>query len=269
MELTPDTAKLLAFLAGLGLFAGLETWRPVRARQLPRWRRFGFNAGVALLNTVVLRLLVAAPLLFWLLHAQERGFGLAPWLGLQGWVEVLISHVVLDAFDYGWHRANHRVSFLWRFHKAHHSDTEMDVSTALRFHPGELLISALIKAMWIALWGPSVVAWLLFEALVSFCAQFHHSNIALPPRLDRALARLIVTPRFHTAHHAVQRQWGDRNFSVIFSVWDRLFGSLAVVPAADHSLQQPEALGLPEQRERAFAPLAYLAEPLSASNTRL
>lgn len=265
MELTSDSAKLLAFLAGLGLFAGLETWRPARALQHPRWRRFGFHAGVALLNTVIVRLLVATPLLLWLQYVQQQGWGLASWLGLQGGVELLVSLVVLDAFDYFWHRANHRVGFLWRFHKAHHSDTEMDVSTALRFHPGELLISALVKALWIALWGPSVAAWVLFEILVSLFAQFHHSNLALPPGFERALAWFIVTPRYHTAHHAVPRHWGDRNFSIIFSVWDRLFGSLAVVPPG----VEPKPLGLPEQRERAFAPLAYLAEPLNASNTRL
>lgn len=265
MELTPDAAKLLAFIGGLVVFAGLETLRPLRARQQPRWRRFGFHAGVALLNTVIVRLLVAAPLLLWLQHVQQQGWGLASWLGLQGGVEVLISLVVLDAFDYFWHRANHRVGFLWRFHKAHHTDTEMDVSTALRFHPGELLISAVVKALWIVLWGPSVAAWVLFEILVSLFAQFHHSNLALPPRCERALAWLVVTPRYHTAHHAVQRHWGDRNFSILLTVWDRLFDSLAAVPPG----VEPEPLGLPAQRERAFAPLAYLAEPLSRSNTRL
>ena len=171
-----------------------------------------------------MRLLVYVPLLAWIVYVEQMGWGLARKLGLSGWVEFLLTTVVvLDFFDYVWHRANHRIAFLWRFHKAHHADNDLDVFTALRFHPGELLISALVKATWIIIWGPSAFAWFLFEASVSLCAQMHHSNIDLPDKLERKFAAFIVTPRFHAAHHLVDRQFGDRNFSTIFSFWDRFF----------------------------------------------
>jgi hypothetical protein len=148
---------------------------------------------------VFIRVFAYVPFLLWAVYVEEEGWGLSRWLGLVGWIEILLSIVVLDLFDYLWHRANHHVRFLWRFHKAHHADTAMDVTTALRFHPGELLLSALMKAVWIAVWGPTVIAWFLFEALVSLCAQFHHSNIDFPNPVERWLSRgarlLVSTPR--------------------------------------------------------------------------
>jgi sterol desaturase/sphingolipid hydroxylase (fatty acid hydroxylase superfamily) len=227
-----------------------------------------FHGGIALFNTTLIRVVAYVPALLWAVHVEEQGWGLARWLGLIGWVEIVVSIVVLDCFDYFWHRANHRVRFLWRFHKAHHADTGMDVTTALRFHPGELLISVLVKAAWIAIWGPTVVAWFLFEALVSLSAQFHHSNLDFPDRVERRLSRLIVTPRFHAAHHLVDQRYGNRNFSTILSVWDRLFASRVEGPPGA-ALGDPDgafALGLPQDRTLAFSPGAWLVEPLRRRN---
>jgi len=218
------------------------------------------------LNTVLVRVFVYVPFLVFSVYVDEEGWGLSRMLGIVGWPEILLSLVVLDFFDYVWHRANHRVRFLWRFHKAHHADTGMDVSTALRFHPGELLLSALVKAAWIAVWGPLVVAWFLFEALVSLCAQFHHSNIDFPDGMERWLSLVIVTPRFHAAHHAVDRHYGDANFSTIFSCWDRLFGSYARPADGGATTRGADALGLPEARALAFSPLAWLDEPCRRRN---
>ena len=145
---------------------------------------------------------------------------LVRWLGLSGWEEFVISLVVLDAFDYWWHRWNHRIPLLWRFHKAHHADNEIDVSTALRFHPGELLVSGGMKGIWIVLWGPSAVAWFVFEVAVSLSAQWHHANIDLPDRVESKLKHLIVTPRYHAMHHMVDRSYGDAYFSTVFSIWE-------------------------------------------------
>jgi len=266
MDIDLDTGKLIVFVAGLAVFLALETLFPARPWQGDRLRRLGFHAGVAALNTVLVRVFVYVPFLVFSVHVDEEGWGLSRMLGLVGWVEILLSIVVLDFFDYVWHRANHRVRFLWRFHKAHHADTGMDVSTALRFHPGELLISALVKAAWLAVWGPLVVAWFLFEALVSLCAQFHHSNIDFPDGLERWLSLVIVTPRFHAAHHAVDRRYGDANFSTIFSFWDRLFGSYARPADGGATTHGAGALGLPEARELAFSPLAWLDEPCRRRN---
>jgi sterol desaturase/sphingolipid hydroxylase (fatty acid hydroxylase superfamily) len=269
MDIDLDTGKLIVFVAGFALFFALETLAPARPWQGDRLRRLGFHAGVAVLNTVVVRVLVYVPFLVFSVYVDEEGWGLSRMLGLTGWTEIVLAVVVLDFFDYLWHRANHRVKFLWRFHKAHHADTGMDVTTALRFHPGELLISALVKAAWIAIWGPLVVAWFLFEALVSLCAQFHHANIDFPDGVERWLSRFIVTPRFHAAHHAVDRHYGNANFSTIFSVWDRLFGTWAEPAAGGATTRAPGTLGLPEARELAFSPLAWIDEPCRARNLEL
>jgi sterol desaturase/sphingolipid hydroxylase (fatty acid hydroxylase superfamily) len=268
MELNLDTGKLVVFLAGLGCFFMLETLWPARRTAGPRWRRLLFHGGIAAFNTTLIRVVAYVPALLWAVHVEEQGWGISRWLGLVGWAEILLSIVVLDFFDYLWHRANHRVRFLWRFHKAHHADTAMDITTALRFHPGELLISVLVKAGWVVIWGPTVVAWFLFEALVSLSAQFHHTNIDFPNRTERWLSRLIVTPRFHAAHHLVDQGYGNRNFSTILSVWDRLFGSRVDGPsgAALGGAAGPLRLGLPHERALAFSFGAWLAEPLRQRN---
>jgi len=266
MDIDLDTGKLVVFVAGFVLFFLLETLFPARPWPANRLRRLGFHAGVAMLNTVLIRVFVYVPFLVFSVYVDEEGWGLSRMLGIVGWPEILLSIVVLDFFDYVWHRANHRVRFLWRFHKAHHADTGMDVSTALRFHPGELLLSALVKAAWIAVWGPLVVAWFLFEALVSLCAQFHHSNIDFPDGIERWLSLLIVTPRFHAAHHAVDRHYGDANFSTIFSFWDRLSSSYARPADGGATTRGADALGLPEARALAFSPLAWLDEPCRRRN---
>jgi sterol desaturase/sphingolipid hydroxylase (fatty acid hydroxylase superfamily) len=266
MELNLDTGRLIVFVAGFLLFLGIETVAPARPWHSARGHRLAFHVGVAALNTVLIRVLAYVPFLLWLVYVEEQGWGLSRWLGLVGWTEIVVSVVVLDLLDYFWHRANHRVRLLWRFHKAHHADTSMDVSTSLRFHPGELLVSALMKALWIVAWGPTVVAWFLFEALVSLCAQFHHSNIDLPNAVERWLSRVVVTPRFHAAHHAVDQRYGNANFSTICSVWDRLFSSYARPADDGATTSAANALGLPDARELAFSVVAWLDEPLRPRN---
>ena len=269
MDVDLDTGRLWLFLGGFLLFLSLETLRPSRPWAGDRLRRLALHGGIAAFNTFTVRLLVFVPFLLWTVHVEEQGWGLSRQLGLVGWPELLLSVAVLDGLDYFWHRANHRIRFLWRFHKAHHSDRGMDVTTALRFHPGELLLSAFAKAAWILLWGPTVIAWFLFEALVSLCAQFHHANLDFPDRVERILSRIVVTPRYHAAHHAVDRRWGDANFATILSVWDRLFGSYAAPAAGGATTRAPDALGLPEARETAASPLALLAEPFRKRNLGL
>ncbi|MFT4721718.1 MAG: sterol desaturase/sphingolipid hydroxylase (fatty acid hydroxylase superfamily) [Candidatus Azotimanducaceae bacterium] len=269
MDIDLDTGKLVVFIAGLLFFFSVETAFPKRPWQQSRLQRVLFHISVAALNTVIVRALIFVPLLLWLVYVEEQGWGISRWLGLVGWVEILASVVVLDLLDYFWHRANHRVNFLWRFHKAHHADTSMDVTTALRFHPCELIVSALAKAIWVAIWGPTAIAWFIFEGLISLCAQFHHTNIDFSDRIEQPLSRLIVTPRFHAAHHAVDRQYGDANFSTIFSCWDYLMRSYVRPADNGATTSGTNDLGLPEARDLAFSPLAWVMEPLSRRNLRL
>lgn len=269
MDIDLDTGKLIVFIGGLSIFLLLESLLPARQWQGRRLSRLAFHGAVAVLNTVLIRLLIYVPFLFWVVYVEQQGWGLSRWLGLSDVLELVVSIIVLDFFDYLWHRANHRVSFLWRFHKAHHADTEMDVTTALRFHPGELILSAFAKGLWILIWGPTAIAWFVFEAMVSLCAQFHHSNIDFPDAVERHLAKVLVTPRFHAAHHAVDRHLGDRNFSTIFSCWDILAGTLAKPAVAGEAPPVPGQLGLPEARDLAFSVKAWLLEPFSRRNIGL
>lgn len=264
MNVDLDTGRLIVFLGGLLFWALFERLFTYRSAIAPLPRRVLLHAAVAALNTTLMRLLVYVPLLAWIVYVEQMGWGLARKLGLSGWVEFLLTVVVLDFFDYVWHRANHRIALLWRFHKAHHADNDLDVFTALRFHPGELLISALVKATWIIIWGPSAFAWFLFEASVSLCAQMHHSNIDLPDKLERKFAAFIVTPRFHAAHHLVDRQFGDRNFSTIFSFWDRFFSSLA--PGLSQEALRNKPMGLPQGRSETLSPKQLLLEPFKSRN---
>jgi sterol desaturase/sphingolipid hydroxylase (fatty acid hydroxylase superfamily) len=268
MNIDLDTGKLVVFICGLVVFALCESVWPARPWRGARLRRWGFHGAIAVLNTVVIRVLIFVPFLLWIVYVEEEGWGLSRYFGIVGWTEIILSLVVLDGFDYWWHRCNHRLRPLWRMHKAHHADPEMDVTTALRFHPGELVYSSVAKAVWVAVWGPTMVAWFLFEALVSLCAQFHHANLDLPDRLERGLAWFIVTPRFHASHHLVERRYGDANFSTILSIWDRMFGTYSQ-PADGAATRGINALGLPEARDLALSWRAWLDEPVSQRNLGL
>jgi len=203
----------------------VESVLPGRPWQVPRKKRLIFHFLLSALNNVLLRLTALPLLLIWQGTVNSRGWGLCPALGLTGPWEILTSLVVLDMLDYWWHRWNHRVSLLWRFHKVHHVDTHVDVTTAMRFHPGELLISSGFKAVWILLVGPSLWTFVIFEAAVTIASQFHHTNIDFPDRIEAVIRSLIVTPRYHTAHHTVSRRTGDNNFATILIFWDRIFGT--------------------------------------------
>ena len=266
MLLDLDQGRLWVFLLGLGGFALLEALWPAGRRmgaRGPRWLRHG---ALAAFNTLVMRTLVFVPLLLWMVWLEEQGWGLVRILGLVGIPELIFSVLVLDALDYLWHRANHRVPFLWRFHKIHHSDRELDVTTALRFHPGELFLSGFAKAFWLAALGPTPVAWFLFEALVSASAQFHHADLRLAPKVERFLRWLWVTPTFHGAHHLVDRRWGDRNFSTLVPLWDWLFRTYAAPPGPLEKGAEAQAFGLPEGRQEADRPLALLLDPFRGLN---
>lgn len=144
-----------------------------------------------------------------------------------GWFGLVLDLLILDCWIYFWHRLNHAVPFLWRFHEVHHLDETLDASSALRFHFGEVVLSSLVRAAVIIALGFPVYSILVFETLVTVAAIFHHSNIALPPRLEKLLSYIVVTPSIHWVHHhAVQRDT-DSNYSTILSVWDYVFGSVA------------------------------------------
>lgn len=167
-------------------------------------------------------------------YAQAGGFGLLNVVPLPGAADAVLTVLVLDFVSYVWHRANHRLPLLWRFHRVHHSDIDFTVSTGLRFHAGELLLSLPLRLAAVALLGPPVEAVVAFEILFNFSNLFEHGNIDLPLGLERSVERVFVTPALHRRHHTRRRPDLDSNYATIFSFWDRGLGTLRHCTSADH-----------------------------------
>jgi len=219
-------------LGALSLLALLLAWEslvPFFAffAGIPRERaRHGLrNLVLGILNATLTGLVFAA--LWWTTSqwAQAHGFGLLHWLPPPAWARLALAFLLFDAWMYAWHRLNHRVPVLWRFHRVHHSDPMMDVTTANRFHAGEIIVSSLLRIPVIALLGLTAWELALYEVAMFSVVQWHHANIALPAWLDRVIRAIIVTPFMHKVHHSRWQPETDSNYASLFSWWDRLFGS--------------------------------------------
>ncbi len=201
--------------AFIGLLALEKIFPAVKLRvQFPRMLK---NFSLAGLN-IVLSPFIVVPIT--LLAAQFQLSWRPQWF-----TGIIFDLILLDCWIYFWHRANHAIPLLWRFHEVHHLDEALDVSSALRFHFGEVILSSLMRAMIILLLGVPITSVVIFEVLVTVAAMFHHSNIRLPQWLEVPLSYVIVTPSIHFLHHHALREDTDSNYATGFSVWDRIFGS--------------------------------------------
>ncbi len=198
-----------------------ETFLPFVGNSSNRWRHAGRNAVVAILNTVVLGVVFSVATVGVATWATEMQFGILNWLNVAAPWRLFAAVFLLDGWLYVWHRMNHRIPLLWRFHRMHHSDRQMDVTTATRFHLGEHLIAATLRLGLIPLLGVTAIEILVFETLVVAGTMFHHANVSVG-KFDRPLRCLIVTPRMHQVHHSRLQPETDSNYSVLFSFWDRL-----------------------------------------------
>lgn len=206
-------------LGTLLLLLVLERMIPM-AKVVGGLKRVAKNLSLAGLNAVLSWAIVVPVSAF----AASHALGWRPlWWG--GWTGLLLDILLLDVWIYWWHRANHVWPLLWRFHEVHHLDEFLDASSALRFHFGEVLISSLVRAAVILVMGVPLLSVVVFETLLALNTMFHHSDIRLPPRLERALSHVIVTPSIHWVHHHAIRQDTDSNYASLLSVWDRLFAS--------------------------------------------
>ncbi len=238
--------RLSVFLGVFGVLAMLEALLPRRARMLSRWTRWLSNVGISLLNQVVVRTIVPASAVAVALMAQDREWGLLALFDLADWVEIVVAIIVLDLAVYLQHRIYHLVPILWRFHRMHHADTEFDVTTGIRFHPVSVLLSALIKIGVATAIGASPSAVLIFEVLLNATSLFNHSNLAIPPRVDRLLRLVVVTPDMHRVHHSRNGEELNHNFGFNFPWWDRLFRSYAEQPVLGHEAME---IGLDQFRD--------------------
>ena len=225
--------RFAGFALILALMLAWQAKTPFRSGAMNR-QRWAANLGLVVVDALVLRLLFPAAGVGAALFASAHGAGLLRLVELPGWLAVGVSLIVLDCAVYGQHVATHHVAFLWRLHRVHHSDLAFDATTALRFHPAEIMLSMLFKIAVIVAVGAPALAVVLFEVLLNGAAIFNHTNVRLPPRLERALRAVIVTPDMHRVHHSVHRDETDSNYGFCLSLWDRLFRTYRDQPRDGH-----------------------------------
>jgi sterol desaturase/sphingolipid hydroxylase (fatty acid hydroxylase superfamily) len=230
--------RLLVFAAMFLLMAAIELLRPKRRLSVSKAQRWITNLAIAGVDTLVLRVMAAlavpAAAVAAAFFAKERGLGLLNQVDWPHWIKLVIALLVLDLAIWFQHLVSHKVPIFWRLHQVHHADRDIDVTTAVRFHPVEIALSMLWKITVVIPLGASPFAVFLFEVILNACAMFNHANIALPPWLDRILRVFIVTPDMHRVHHSVLLSEHDRNYGFNLSLWDRLFGTYLAQPEVGH-----------------------------------
>lgn len=236
----------------LFLFAMESVWI-LRMRRQKRMRRAIINGIVAIPGLVALRLLLL-PAMVWIAYMNEQWqMGINHLYDLPLWIEGVIAFLLLDYSNYVWHILNHKIPLLWRFHLVHHTDIDLDLTTAIRFHAGEMVTSVFFRGLAVLLVGASPMLVLIYEIFFEAATQFHHSNWRLPFMFERVLNKMIVTPRMHGIHHSVRRQETDSNYSVIFSFWDRIHGSINL-----HISQKEIITGVPVYGDPKELTIGYL-----------
>jgi sterol desaturase/sphingolipid hydroxylase (fatty acid hydroxylase superfamily) len=249
--------RFTVFAVVLLTMAALELLLPKRLLTASKARRWVTNFTIVGLATLLVRAIAVLPRLILptllptllpltavaaALWAEAAGVGLLPWLArvvalpssLASWLPVAIAIVVLDFAIWLQHVLSHKWAPLWALHQVHHADRDIDVTTAIRFHPVEIALSMLYKMAWVVVFGVSPLAVVLFEIILNAGAMFNHANVALPGRLDQLLRLLIVTPDMHRVHHSTRRHEHDSNYGFSLSVWDRLAGTYTAQPEGGH-----------------------------------
>ena len=233
-EMSETTLRLVAFVGIFLIMAAFEVTIPRRDLVLGRRGRWVTNLAIVVLDSVMVRVLfpvVAVGAAFW---AASAGYGLFNWLGLSGWAAGLAGFLILDFAIWAQHLAAHKIPILWRVHRVHHSDRDIDVSTALRFHPIEIVLSMLFKIAVVVAFGVPAFAVFVFEVVLNGMAMFNHANVRLPLWLDRVLRLVVVTPDMHRVHHSIIHRETDSNYGFNLSIWDRMFSTYIPQPRDGH-----------------------------------
>ncbi|RKQ69366.1 sterol desaturase/sphingolipid hydroxylase (fatty acid hydroxylase superfamily) [Litorimonas taeanensis] len=236
-----DLIRIGIFLGALILFSAAEALWPKRPRLQNRFRRWITNVGFVVIGSLSLQLLgplIAVGIAAW---ASLKGWGLLNIIDAPLWLELTIAFIVLDFAIWWQHVLSHKIPILWRLHKVHHADRDLDASSGVRFHPIEIFLSMIYKCGVVCLLGPPVIAVVIFEITLNAMAIFNHANLALPRGIDSPLRKIIVTPDMHRVHHSVIWQESQKNYGFNLSIWDRLFKTYQAAPQAG---QQGMALGL-------------------------
>ena len=220
-----------------GVFVAMATWEVVTPRRhqlINRTSRWPNNIGIVIVDTLLVRVLFPTATVGLAFFAEARGFGLFNVITVPAWISVVLSFLLLDLAIYLQHVLFHAVPALWRLHRMHHADLEFDVSTGVRFHPIEILLSMLIKFAVVAIIGAPAISVLIFEVMLNATSMFSHTNVCIPDRIDRVLRWLVVTPDMHRVHHSILSPETNSNFGFNLPWWDRLLGTYRAQPAAGH-----------------------------------
>ncbi|MDA8347648.1 MAG: sterol desaturase family protein [Pseudomonadota bacterium] len=242
----PAAARLGTFAGVFAVMAAWERLAPRRTLEQPKGTRWLNNLAIIATDTLLVRLVLPGAALATALFATRRGWGVLPLLALPTPVRLLLTLAALDLTVYLQHVMLHAIPALWRLHRVHHADLDFDVTTGVRFHPLEILLSLLIKCAAIALLGASPAAVLLFELVLNASSMFTHGNVKLPARLDAILRWLLVTPEMHRVHHSLESDETNSNFGFNLSWWDRLLGTYR---AATRTAQDRMTIGLADWRD--------------------
>jgi sterol desaturase/sphingolipid hydroxylase (fatty acid hydroxylase superfamily) len=238
-----------------GVFTAMALWEfvgPRRAQAIGRGRRWPNNLGVVVIDTLLVRVIFPTTAVGLALIVETRGLGFFNVVAVPAWLGLVASVILLDLAIYFQHVLFHAVPVLWRLHRMHHADLEFDVTTGLRFHPIEILLSMVIKLTVVAALGTPAAAVLIFEVLLNATSMFNHSNVRIPDSLDHILRWFVVTPDMHRVHHSILSRETNSNFGFNLPWWDRLFGTYKAQPAAGHEgmtigieqFRDPRELGL-------------------------
>ena len=236
-EISMDAEVLVRLSTFAGLFAVFAVWEllaPRRTQHHSRSVRWLNNLAIMVLNGLIVRLGIPLAAVGTAIVAQDQSLGLLNQVSLPAWFAMVVAILALDLILYLQHLVFHHVDFLWRLHRMHHADLEVDVTTGLRFHPIEIVLSMAIKMAAVLVLGAPVVAVIAFEVLLNASSLFNHANIRIPEKMDRILRYFIVTPDMHRVHHSVVRQETDSNFGFNVPWWDYLFGTYRASPQAGH-----------------------------------
>ncbi|MGE0856911.1 MAG: sterol desaturase family protein [Hyphomicrobiaceae bacterium] len=220
------------------VLALIELAIPKRKLSHAKSRRWLTNLSFVAIDSILVRAMAALAVpvaaVAAAVYAAGRGWGLLTLVDLPAWAEWIIALLALDLAIWFQHLVSHKLPLFWRLHRVHHADVDIDVTTAIRFHPIEIALSMLWKIVVVFALGAPAGAVILFEVILNGCAMFNHANIALPPTLDRTIRTLVVTPDMHRVHHSVLRREHDSNYGFNLSIWDRIFGTYTDQPEEGH-----------------------------------
>ena len=252
---------IIRLSAALGIFLTMISWEylnPRRKQPMNRKQRWPINIGLAAFNMILMRLTLGGAAYFSAIAATERGWGLLNGLTMPDWLGFTVTLLVLDFAIYCQHIIFHKWPLLWRLHQIHHTDLAFDATTAIRFHPLEILISMIYKVACVYLLGGDPLAVIAFEIILNGAATFNHSNVNIPVDLDKKLRWLIITPDMHRIHHSTVRAETDSNYGFSISCWDRLCRTYVENPRQDQTEMEIGLKSFRNQTELGFLQLLTL-----------